>query len=62
MAESKTRKPKQDEQEIGGFNPERHTEKKKSQVGPAPTDDPHQSYRGEMKRKVDEKMPRQPPD
>ncbi len=62
MGESKTRKPKQDEEEIGGFNPERHTEKKKSQVGPAPTDDPHHAYRGETKRKVDEKMPHQPPD
>ena len=26
--------------EVGGFNPERRKEKKKEQVGPAPTDDP----------------------
>jgi len=62
MAESRTRKPKQEDEEIGGFNPERRTEKEKPQVGPAPTDDPHHAYRGEMKRKVDKKLPHQPPD
>ena len=28
------------EHEVGGFNPERREEKSKTQVGPAPTDDP----------------------
>ena len=62
MAESKTRKPGPDEEEVGGFNPERRNKKEHEQVGPAPTDDPHHATGEKMKRKITEKLTRLPPD
>ncbi len=47
--------------EVGGFNPERRNEKKKEQVGPAPTDDPHHELTPEIKRKVEESLTKLPP-
>jgi len=44
--------------EVGGFNPERRTEKKKPQVGPTPTDDPRKRAAGDLKRKIAEKAPK----
>ncbi len=43
--------------EVGGFNPERRTEKKKSQVGPAPTDDPRNEAARDLKKKIEDKTP-----
>jgi hypothetical protein len=51
-----------DEHEVGGFNPERREEKKKTQVGPAPTDDPRGKASPDLKRKIEEKLPHLPPD
>ena len=41
--------------EVGGFNPERRNEKKKEQVGPAPTDDPRGKAKPDLKEKIEEK-------
>jgi hypothetical protein len=41
------------EREVGGFNPERKTEKPKEQVGPAPTDDPRRKATPDLKHKID---------
>jgi hypothetical protein len=51
MAEKKI----DDEKEVGGFNPERHEEKPKTQVGPTPTDDPRGKATPELKNKIDKK-------
>jgi len=51
-----------EKEEVGGFNPERHSEKKKPHVGPAPTDDPRHTAAGDLKRKIEEKVPETPPD
>jgi hypothetical protein len=63
MAESKSdrrgQKPDDDE-EVGGFNPEPRRKREHEQVGPAPTDDPDHAG-DEMKRKVVEKITRLPP-
>jgi hypothetical protein len=49
--------------EVGGFNPERRVEKKKTQVGPAPTDDPDgKAGKDVTKRKIEEKSAMLPPD
>jgi hypothetical protein len=40
------------EHEIGGFNPERPKERKKDQVGPAPTDDPRRAAASDLKDKI----------
>lgn len=40
--------------EVGGFNPERRVEKKKPQVGPAPTDDPRHKAPADLKRSIKE--------
>ncbi|MTD96292.1 hypothetical protein GIW81_18280 [Hyphomicrobium sp. xq] len=47
--------------EVGGFNPERRKEKKKEQVGPAPTDDPHGDADGDIRRKIEEGLTKLPP-
>ncbi len=47
MPETRDNTPNQD---AGGFNTSRPTEKEMQQVGPVPTDDP----RGKAKREVDE--------
>ena len=44
--------------EVGGFNPERHRESKKPQVGPAPTDDPRKKAAQDLKKKIVEKAPK----
>lgn len=44
--------------EVGGFNPERRVEKKKPQVGPAPTDDPRRRAADDLKKKIQEKSPK----
>jgi len=44
--------------EVGGFNPERRREKKKEQVGPMPTDDPHGESASDLKRVVKERKAR----
>ena len=46
--------------EVGGFNPERRNEKKKEQVGPAPTDDPRGRANTDIKKKIAEKTDKQP--
>jgi hypothetical protein len=52
-----------DEQtEVGGFNPERRNEKKKEQVGPAPTDDPRGKARPDLRHKIEEETNRSKPD
>ena len=45
------------EHEVGGFNPERREEKPKTQVGPAPTDDPRGKATPDLtlKKKIDER-------
>ncbi len=48
--------------EVGGFNPERRVEKKKPQVGPAPTDDPRGKAGGDLEEKIKEKAPTLPAD
>lgn len=50
------------EHEVGGFNPERHEEKPKTPVGPAPTDDPRGKARPDLKQKIDEQRTKLPPD
>lgn len=51
-----------DEQtEVGGFNPERRNEKKKEQVGPAPTDDPRGRAKADIKNKITEKTDKPTP-
>jgi hypothetical protein len=50
------------EHEIGGFNPERRDEKPKTQVGPAPTDDPHGKATPDLKNKIDGKRTQVSPD
>jgi hypothetical protein len=47
--------------EVGGFNPERRKEKKKEQVGPAPTDDPRGKAKPDLKEKIEEKTDRPEP-
>jgi hypothetical protein len=47
--------------EVGGFNPERRNEKKKEQVGPAPTDDPRGRAKPDLKHKIEEKTNKLPP-
>ena len=44
--------------EVGGFNPERRSEKKKEPVGPAPTDDPKGHAHEDLKKKIEEQTPR----
>jgi len=44
--------------EVGGFNPERRREKKKEQVGPAPTDDPRHKATPDLKRCIKERSAR----
>lgn len=51
-----------EKKEVGGFNPERRTEKKKPQVGPAPTDDPRGKAHEDIQRKIEEAALRLPPD
>lgn len=51
-----------DKKEVGGFNPERRADKKKPQVGPTPTDDPHGKADKNIKRKIEERGSRLPPD
>ncbi len=46
-----------DNEEIGGFNPERRNEKPKETVGPAPTDDPG----GNVEQKIEEGLTKLPP-
>jgi hypothetical protein len=48
--------------EVGGFNPERHEEKSKTQVGPAPTDDPRHKATPDLKNKIDKKRTQVSPD
>jgi hypothetical protein len=50
------------EHEVGGFNPERRDEKSKSQVGPAPTDDPRNKATPDLKSKIDKKRTQVAPD
>jgi hypothetical protein len=50
------------EHEVGGFNPERRKEKPKSQVGPAPTDDPRGKAMPDLKHEIDRKRPQVSPD
>jgi hypothetical protein len=50
------------EHEVGGFNPERREEKSKTQVGPAPTDDPRGKAAPDLKNKIDEKRTQVSPD
>jgi hypothetical protein len=50
------------EHEVGGFNPERREEKPKTQVGPAPTDDPDGKASSDLKKKIDEKRTQTAPD
>ena len=38
--------------EVGGFNPERHVEKKKDPVGPAPTDDPKHAAAADLEKRL----------
>lgn len=59
---SANKQKKQEEEEIGGFNPERRNEKPKPQVGPAPTDDPRGKAGPDLKRKIEEKETHLPPD
>ncbi len=47
--------------EVGGFNPERRNEKKKEQVGPAPTDDPRGRAKTDLKNKITETTNKLPP-
>jgi hypothetical protein len=56
------KKQEKQEEEVGGFNPERRDEKPKPQVGPAPTDDPRHKADPDLKRKIEEKQTRLPPD
>ena len=44
--------------EVGGFNREPRKEKKKEQVGPAPTDDPRGKAKPDLKEKIEEKTDR----
>lgn len=44
--------------EVGGFNPERHREAMKPQVGPTPTDDPRKKAAQDLKEKVVGKTPK----
>jgi hypothetical protein len=44
--------------EVGGFNPERRSDKKKEQVGPAPTDDPRGKTKADLKHKIEERTSR----
>jgi hypothetical protein len=56
-------KPKDDhEHEVGGFNPERREEKPKTQVGPAPTDDPRGKAMSDIENKIDQKRTQVAPD
>lgn len=48
--------------EIGGFNPERRDEKPKTQVGPAPTDDPRGKATPDLKNKIHQKRTQVSPD
>ena len=48
--------------EVGGFNPERRKEKKKAQVGPAPTDDPRGKAEPDLKKEIEEKSNKLEPD
>jgi hypothetical protein len=48
--------------EVGGFNPERPQEKKKEQVGPAPTDDPRGKAKSDLKHKIEEKADKPEPE
>ena len=50
------------EHEVGGFNPERREEKPKTQVGPAPTDDPRGKATPDLKNKIDQKRTQESPD
>ena len=50
------------EHEVGGFNPERRDEKPKTQVGPAPTDDPRNEATPDLKNKIDQKRTQVAPD
>ena len=50
------------EHEVGGFNPERRDEKPKTQVGPAPTDDPRGKATPDLKNKIDKKRTQVSPD
>jgi hypothetical protein len=50
------------EHEVGGFNPERREEKSKTQVGPAPTDDPRGKATPDLKNKIDKKRTQVSPD
>jgi hypothetical protein len=50
------------EHEVGGFNPERREEKPKTQVGPAPTDDPRNKATPDLKKKIDDKRTEKSPD
>ena len=50
------------EHEVGGFNPERREEKPKSQVGPAPTDDPRGRATSDIENKIDQKRTQVAPD
>lgn len=47
-----------EETEVGGFNPERRSEKKKESVGPAPTDDPRGNAAEDLRKKIEEQTPR----
>ena len=66
----RTRKPRRfhgrkkidHEHEVGGFNPERREEKPKTQVGPAPTDDPRGKATPDLKNKIDKKRTQVSPD
>jgi hypothetical protein len=49
--------------EVGGFNPERRVEQKKTQVGPAPTDDPRGKAGADVtKKNIEEKSGKLRPD
>ena len=60
MSAEKQEKPREEE-EIGGFNPERRNEKPKPPVGPAPTDDPRGKADPDLQRKIEEGLTRLPP-